>query len=301
MSLPDLLSAMRTLILDDAPPDGGLAARRACLHERFPDLTETEIADLANVPPERMGVYTNLVFAGERGMLRWIFPKSLEAVVRLKRIGGEARDEGDILYDLTRDLHRTRPWHNSSQRALAANFQSYALEHLRDLTDAWPGLVDLINFERTELDVFYALDFAGRAIDVAELAELSVGDLLAKPVARPPYIVPKRYTHDVLSIHETWHEDGALPDALPPANVCLTVCGRSPANLMPAWLRLDEQEFAAISAAPAGVFTDLNTLATAYIESAPPDTFADEAQAFEAFLIALARWAHAGVLYLGVE
>ena len=251
-------------------------------------LADRELEDLAGVPPERFGVYTDLVFAGERSMLRWVYPLSLAALVRLVQQGGDTRPAGEIEFELVRELHRRRPWHSTSTRELAENFQRYVTEYRPDLVGRWGGLSDLIDYERTTLDVFYALDFAGGPLTASEAAAWSVGELLAQVVARPPYVQLREYSFDVLSISAVSEVEKPPPDERLPAERCLAVCGRSATSLMPVWLRLSPAEFAVLRGLPAGVPTTLNDVAHAYLAAHDPPHGATEQAAFAEFFGVLA-------------
>ena len=296
MALADVLSAVRELVLDAGPPAGSVAQREAVLVRRFANLSAREIADLAAVPPERFGVYTDLVFAGQRSMLRWVYPLSLAAIAKLEQQAGDSRAAGEIEFALARELHRRRPWQSASSRELAASFQSYVAEYRADLVGRWPGLADLIDYERSGLEVFYALDFAGEPLAAGDMATLSVGELLAQVVARPPYVQLREYRIDVLTFAARLEMEPHAPDEWPPADACLAVCGRSATSLMPVWLRLAPAEFAVLQGLPAGVPTPLNDLAAAYLAVHDAQHFAREQAAFAAFFGALARWLSAGAL-----
>jgi hypothetical protein len=296
MALADVLSAVRELVLDEGPPAADVTERRSALARRFRRLTPTELADLAAVPPDRLRIYTELAFAGQRSMLRWVYPMSLAAIAILAQDATDTRPAGEIEFELVRELHRWHPWHSASTRDLAAGFRRFITQQRTDLCTRWPGLADLIAYERCELDVFYALDFPGRPLVAGELAALSVGELMAVSVARPPYVESHDFHYNVLSIVDVWQQRQELPRPLPGPAACPAVCGRSVASLMPAWVRLSPADWVAFSVLEPGVPTPLNDVAAAYVGAQPGQPVKDELAAFADFFAILLAWSAAGVL-----
>ncbi|HKQ46573.1 MAG TPA: hypothetical protein VJZ71_00715 [Phycisphaerae bacterium] len=291
MALADFLSAMRVLILDGPALPEAAAERRRSLAERFPRLSQMEIDDLATLPPDRLQVYSDLVFGGERSMLRWAFPMTFAAI--------QAIDPSTDLARLVRDLHHHRTWHSASSRELARIFQAYLIEDRRDLIERWPGLADLADYERTDLEVFYAADVPyapWNSDEESRLRALSVEALLNQRVFRPTYAAVREFSVDVLVIVDQWRASQSLPTPLPPPTKGSAACGRAPANLMPAWVRLTPAGLAALSAVNPDVPTCLNDLAGRYVESVAVSPSLSEERIFADFYADLTRWLSAGVL-----
>lgn len=296
MALADVLSAVRELVLNTPPLTGERDVRRLALSKRFPKLDQQELDDLASIPPKRLEIYTNLIFAGEREMLRWAYPKSLKVIDRMLQDEGDERMASELEFELARELHRFKPWASQSVRELAANFQDFVNETHRDWLSTWPGLKDLVDFERIEVEVFYALDFSGNPLVIEKLSTLSVGDLMTVTVARPPYVALRAYDYDVLDVLRYYRENESLPDPLPSASPSVVVCGRNPDTLMPHWLALETAAHHTLDGlAPEQTYT-INDLAQSFLESSTPNTFPDEQAAFASFFEHLAKWATAGIL-----
>lgn len=305
MALSDYLSAIRTLILDSPDGDDPAAAasaaeRRAALAARFPALTDDEVRDLAAIPPARIGVYTDLVFAGERGTLQWIFPVTFAVIDRLRREAGDDRPARQAEFALVRALHAHRPWTSPSQRRLASDFQSFILEEQQNWCAAWPGLPDLVDYERSELEAFYAEDVEHEPVTedgIAALDALSVEAVLALPVFRPAYAAVRAFSHDVLSLVAHFRENDALPATLPGTAAVYAACGRSDATHMTAWVRLAPAMFAAFAALPAGGGPcAINDLAGPFVEARSSEGKADERALFREFFTALLQCLRSGVL-----
>lgn len=291
MALADFLSAMRVLILDGPVLPIEPNKRRAGLSERFPRLDPREIDDLAALPPERLAVYSDLVYAGERGALRWAFPMTFAAIDRI--------DPSSDHLQIVRDLHRYRPWRSASTRELAGIFHSYLLECRRGWMENWPGLAALMDYERSDLEIFYALDVPSAPWNGEEelrLRSRSVEDLMMQRVYRPPHAVVKRFDCDILALADYWRAHLALPSSLPPIQTCHAASGRSPENFMPAWVRLSNAGHRALTHAALDQPTPINAIATAYLEAIASSSNVDEERLFGDFYHELVCWLSAGIL-----
>lgn len=287
---------MRALILDadDGPTEA--AARRTWIGERFPSLTASEADDLAGVPAERFGVYTETIFAGERSMLRWAFPMSMAAIGRMLRDRDGSRPEGHLLYDFVREMHQFGPWRSHSIRDLATCFRRFVVEGRMDLVGTWPGLVDLVAFEQAEVGVFFAADEPIAGMRPDEWAGMSVEALLMVPIILPRYLAVMAASFDVLAWRDSWNEAETLPDAWPAESKSYCVCGREPESLRCRWVGMDAASFQALLQIPRGEAMTVNDLARVWLSAQPEGTFADESAAFAAFCEMLAAWARAGVV-----
>lgn len=302
MALADVLSAVRQLILDNQRPPIDPAPRKTWLAERFPGLSPTELDDLAAVPPERLEVYTDLIFAGERATLQWVYPMTFAVLHRLR--GQEEGDANLADFDLIRSLHEYRPWSSQSTRELAACFQDFLTECRPQWTNAWSGLPDLVDFERTDLEVFYAQDIAHQPITnemLAQFTQMSVEELMQVKVMRPSFAVIREYTHDVIALAEHWHAEEGLPASLPtvspPSDSCRVACGRPVDTLLTRWIRLTPAGHAALSALVPNQPTSLNDVAATYLsaeQAASP--CADDAQRFADFFRHFRDWLWGGLL-----
>lgn len=287
---------MRALILDvdDGPTEP--SARRAWIGDRFPALSASEADDLAGVPAERLGVYTETIFAGERSMLRWAFPMSMAAIGRMLHQRDGSQPVGHHQYDFVREMHRFGPWQSHSIRDLARCFRKFVVEGRTDLLAEWPGLADLVSFEQAEVNVFYAADEPDVGLRPDAWAELSVEALLMLPIVVPEYVAMVESRFDVLALRDAWNESETLPDAWPADLRSYCACGREPESLRCRWVGLDAAAFQALCSLPRGDAMTVNDLAGAWLAVQAEDAFADESAAFAAFCEMLAAWARSGVV-----
>jgi hypothetical protein len=221
------------------------------------------------------------------------------SLAAIRRLLGVADDAGAALateFELVRDVHRRRPWHSASHRELAANFQTYVARDRPDLTTRWGGLVDLVDYERTDVDIFYAADVPHAPTNLDQLAALTVGELMDLRVVRPPYAALRSFGFEVPALAVRWRRDQTLPDPLPSPQPTLAAAGRHPRTLQPSWIALTPPAHAALQQIPAGRTVRVNEAASAYLDRLPADTARDEQREFEQFFEQLCRWFSAGVL-----
>jgi hypothetical protein len=301
MALPDFLSALRQLILDNGLPTGTPESRRSQLSARFPKLTPQEVGDFLAMPTDRLAVYTDLVFAGQRGTLEWIYPATLAAIHRLEGLPEASREARHYDFEMSRDLHRHKSWSDSSTRSLARGFEDYLLNQRADLVRRWPGLAELARFERIELEVFYAPDEMlprTRPEQLETLTQLSVEALMMLQVMRPACSQIHDFACDVLAIADFLRRNSTLPDPLPGPQPLVAACGRSIVSLSPQWIRLDAAQSAALGRAAPQEPLPINDLAEAYLAELPPDPSRTDQRAFEDYFTHLVAWLQAGVLML---
>ncbi len=300
MALADYLSAIRVLILDEGM-DGPVAQRRALLARRFPRLTEAEISDLGNIPPQRLLVYTDLVFAGMRSTLEYVFPVSLAVIHRLRTLLGDDRPPRLADFELVRELHRWRTWNSDSQRELAANFEAFVRDKHQPWLAAWPGLAELLDFERTELEVFYAEDPPHSAVSEARLAgmaAMTVEALMSLKVVAPAYIALRSYAFDIPATVTRWRRESTLPVPLPAPKDCRVVCGRDVNTLLPVWHELNDARYAALEILSHGYPLTINDLADGYLSAVSESPSESEEERFADFFGLLQLAFRSGILLL---
>lgn len=295
MPLAPFLSAVRELILDDGPPEGDAAVRLAALSARFDGLSPRELGDLAAITPKRFAFYRRLIFSGERGLLQWAFPITLAVIDRIRASLGDDQPQREAQMALVVDLHRYRAWESHSTRRLAANFKDFVRDQRGEWTADWPGLIDLIEFERIEQEVFYAEDSTHARIDSDRLTGISVDELMAMKVVRPADAMIAKFDVDLIGLARAWHRDKRLPDPLPQPEPTRAVCYRDPESLMPRWLTLNAAEWAGLSATSQGECVTGGAIAAAYVTD-PAIQSLSEAEQFQQLFASLSNWATLRIL-----
>ncbi|HPF38794.1 MAG TPA: hypothetical protein P5081_06015 [Phycisphaerae bacterium] len=301
MALSDFLSAVRTLILDAEDGPSEATARRAWIAASFPGLSDAESEDLARVPAERFGVYTETIFAGERSMLNWAYPISMAIIGRLLFERDNSQPIGHHQYDLVRELHGFLPWRSHSIRDLADGFHRFVCEWRTDLLEPWPGLADLMVMEAADVSVFYAEDEPVSALQPESWAALDVESLLMRPVVVPTCVFLARVGFDAIAFRRDWVDNASGPMRWPVESQSFVACGRAPETLLTEWVSLDGPSYEALASLPRGEAMTINDGAAAWLAAQTEDAFADEASAFAAFCEQLATWARAGIIMAPAE
>lgn len=308
MALPAYLSALREMILDSDPVEAADLQRDA-LAQRFPHLNQSELSDFAEMDPARLRVYTDLIFAGERSTLEYVYPASLAVIHRLRRTAGDEQSPRLADFEMVRELHHWRPWRSSSQRELAANFEAFIHARRQEWLLAWAGLADLLDFERTELEVFYAADPPFERVTAAKLNELSnltVEALLMLRVAVPSYVALRTYAFDIPAFITNWRRTRELSDPLPLAEASTDrirpavrfVCGRDTETLLPSWHRLGGEHNPLLTEITRDAPLIVDDLARHFLAARPSDDRHCEETLFAEFFELLAEWFRSGILML---
>ena len=288
MPLAGMLSAMRELLLDQVEAPKDLKGRCAVFASRFPSLTPEEIEDLAKMPGEKLAIYTQTVFAGERSTLRNHFPVTFAL---LRRALGENFDG----MKLVRQLHAARPWKSYLTKGLASNFAEYLAHDRPDLVDAVPYLPEVARLEMLQLDAARAPDPEPESfVSPSALNTLSVEDLMLKQWLLAPSAQIAEFSFDVISFRTKFYEaDRALPDEPPVAAETLAVGARN-RRCAVRWKRIERGEFEFFRSALEARSTPFSSedLAVAYIE----DKEGDERELFAQFLEELSKLLENGVL-----
>jgi hypothetical protein len=221
-------------------------------------------------------------------MLKWIYPVTFAALARI--------EPGLDDFNLIRDLHRHRPWTSQSSRELADILQDYVTQIRKDWQEHWPGLTDLIEFERLALQVYYAPDSPHRFIDVEEWGKLSVGKLMEQSVEVAPYVAVRSFCCDVVEFNHEYRREGKLPEDWPTPARTFSLCSRHPESLMPRWLTLSQPAYHALSHVQPGEPVLINNLAQRYIDAASPELKTDEQVLFQSFFTLLTDCAEIGAI-----
>jgi hypothetical protein len=298
MALSDVLSAIRELVLDEPIPDGDAGGRAKALGDRFPRLDSGEIRDLAAIDPARLSIYTDLIYAGQRSTLQWIFPVTFAVIHRFRGRPCSDADQNLADFELTRDLQHRVPWRSSSTRQLAQNFQEYLAEFRPDLVAAWSGLNDLVDDERTDLEVFYAPDVPHSPTssnDFQRILNVDVSALLELRLLRPEYVALRSYSHNPYALISAYRSEGVLADPLPGVDPVRLACGRHIDTLLPAWAVLSPAGEAMVRSAPPNATLAVNDLANAYLEALGSGMEMTEEERFVAFFGELQKCLLAGI------
>lgn len=184
MSLPRVLSALRVLILESSPLPSETNERREQLLHLFPHLSSSEREDLANIPPERLSIYTTSIHLGTRNILRTHCPATWNI---METSWKDAFLKPFCWKDFMQDLHQNHPWKGSETSVLLKNFAALlASEKLTPLRVSLPGLPALARFEECILRVRRHVDITPFSPNAGIPRDITIATLLQKSLEINP-------------------------------------------------------------------------------------------------------------------
>ncbi|NDC37336.1 MAG: hypothetical protein EBZ48_04715 [Proteobacteria bacterium] len=295
MTLAHTLSALREMILDVREYPDSIVERKEFLKSRYPGLSELESEDLARIPPERLALYTESIFASERGLLRAKFPISFALIKRAASACGESID----FYDLARSLHDWRPWRSSRVPDLARNFADFIASQHAKWLESEPLLEDALQLELCGMEVARAPNDTLVAKNSARLSgslELSLDALISMQGFIPAFVAHRSFSCDVTMLFDTFRELRELPVSIESSGVTVfAICSRD-ADYVVHWSRVSPELSQAFGVIPRSVCFPLHELAEGYVQRLSSDY--DEAAAAQALLCGLIELNTKGALLL---
>lgn len=293
MSLHGVLSAMREIILDIDPIPATLEKRQVLYKERFPELSEHELEDLAKIEAERFATYTTSIFSGEKGILKNHFSLTLGF---LKKHWNKVYGTELIEFEFIRALHKARPWRSYTTEFLLNCFLEYLEGDLINFHSNFPQVLDLAMLEYSSYVIKRHHDdpiSPKDNISLESLKSLTVDELLSRKGFVPTCVQIKTFEHDVVKVFQACHLEGIeLPERIAKTQI-FAMGGRNAENYV-RWTEVSEAVHQLFSSAGNGNFIDLSALAEAVISEAPA-TVGEEAL-FVAFLETLIVLMKCGVV-----
>jgi len=268
MSLALTLSALRELIMDVREYPQSEVERFAWLSSRHPALSIEERQDLARIPPERLRLYTESIFASERSLLRRKFPLSFALLKQLSTAEGVPLD----FYELARDLHSFRPWASSSVPELARNFADFIRSKYSRYIEQEPLLGDALTLELTCMVVVRSPNgafSAHQSADLSGVSELKLETVLSAQCYIPEFAKLEQFGSDVISLFEDHRREETI--APPPTyryKMVYGVCSRDRSYRLH-WCSVAPAMFGALSKMPRGEFFILAELAQEFLGGTP--------------------------------
>jgi len=176
MGLPDVLSAVRQLILDGIDLPACAGDRQKLYAIRFQGLSADELEDLAQMDPARLGLYTRSIFAAEGRMLTSYFPLTLHLLKRGWPHGIYSARE------LAHRIHGVAPWRGIHSPSLGTCLGEF-IQHGRAWTiEPMPYIEDVYRYEQASLEIRKAPNEDPRPHGVERLrdaASVSVEEMLS--------------------------------------------------------------------------------------------------------------------------
>lgn len=296
MSLSDVLTAVRKLILDpiDLPEDA--EARRADYSSRFPKLKAEEIEDLAKMDPRRIRTYTDSIFSGQTSILEDKFEITFAVISACLE---SQFKEKFYPFDFVRAVHAARPWLDNATEALGRNLIEYLKNDRPEIIAAAPEVLDAAEIELASLLVIRApndIVSARDSLKRAELEALPVARLMEVEMIVPSYVQLRKFEFDAPSLRRAFYDGGKkLPEKRIEKRPVLAAAGRN-YEFFVRWRELSQPVFDLLSELQRSVPTPLEELAAAVTDTLPPET--DEVEAFRAFYVQASDLAESGIIIL---
>ncbi|MCC6952628.1 MAG: hypothetical protein IT290_00770 [Deltaproteobacteria bacterium] len=274
MALAHVLSALRSIILDELPLPSDVGERSAYLSERFPNLTSEELEDLVKIDERKFRIYSDSIYASERRVLESKFPMTFALIAE--------RSKGKVKIPvLVRELQRVRPWRTGLVPELVENLCHFLVEDRKDIIALDPVLAETIRFERAR---FFAarqeVPDEGSNFAPTELLAMSVDQVLAVQLRCRNVTRFETFQCDLI---RAWHDFGETED-LPVAlserleTPLFALCSRDAENNV-RWTSVGEPVSAFLQRVQFAPFA-LEAFAEAYLadkntDGSPEQLFAD--------------------------
>ena len=303
MALQHILSALREIILDiDTLPEN-ILQREDLYQKRFSHLSKEEVEDLAKMPPEKLGIYTTSIFAGERGSLQNHYSLCL---AYMKSVWLELYQEELDTWNLPKNMHKVLPWKGFRTITLLQNFRTYILEQFPELPQKLPFLQEVLDLE-FESYLLAKSPNTGRtakeSLMRADLITLSVDELLGKRFCRAELSSSKQFEWNIPQAYRYFHtHDETLPESVEHA-VTYAFAGRTRKSFI-RWVEVPETVYNYLcgvdthlgEGSPSINAQSLTQLAEVFLPTIPENKASSEEEQFLAFLEFFFQLIDAGVV-----
>lgn len=212
MALHAVQSAMKTLIVGGIDLPDSATSREKVYRELFPELSSVEVQDLAAIPPQRLKIYTDSIFAAQSGILQRNFPCSVEMVKRM----WPADLYGSFSpYRLAQEVHRCAPWRGIHSDSLGESLLAFLASTSFAPALGNSGVLDMATFELASLRIRKSPSngFVPQLREAFEAAveKTSVADLLLCSLTASPILHVLSLSFDVIECRKALRESGEPP------------------------------------------------------------------------------------------
>jgi hypothetical protein len=291
MALAEMLSALRTIILDVPELPASQSERVKSFRGLFPALSNEEIEDLSHLPPERLQIYTRSIFSGERSLLLNNF-KLTFAFMSREAAGGAALFASA---ELAREVHRQFPWKTSTTPGLIESFMNFLTGYPFSSIEERETALDIATFEKSLFFIRRSeANLTPAGPTKSDLSERTVGEILEIPLSLPANSMVQKSSCDLAALSQSFTtHNGRLPEDVV-RRPCWFALGRDHQHRT-RWLEIPESVFHFLSENFARTAT-LGDLAGAFVESL--DSGIPEKRAFGLFLDFACALAECGAISL---
>ena len=296
MSLADVLTAVRKLILDPIELPEDQEKRRAVYEERFPKLRPEEVDDLSKMEPKRLRTYTSSIFAGQTSILEDKF--ELTFAILTQRFESELKEKF-YSYDFVRELHAARPWLDNDTEGLGRNLVEYLKHDRPEIVVAAPEIIDVAEMELSSLqvirapnDVLSARDSIGRK----QLESLPVSQLMQVEMFIPAYVQFRTFRYDAPGLRRAFYNNNKSVSAERPQPRQVRAVVSRNSEFFVRWRELEQPVYELLNELPRSTPTSIEDLAAVVADLLPSG--ADEVEVFRSFFGLASGLAEGGVIVL---
>jgi hypothetical protein len=294
MALHAVQAAMKTLIVGGIDLPDSVVSRQQLYREIFPELSSEEVLDLASIPPHRLKIYTDSIFAAQSGILQRNFPCSVELV---KHIWPTELFGSFSPYRLAQEVHTCAPWKGIHSDSLGESLVAFLTSTSMAPALRGSGVLDMAAFELASLRIRKAPSGGfvnqSRAAFEAAVAKASVAELLSRSLVVSPGLQVLSLSFDVLDYQRALRE-GSQPEVFRKRSHAIV--GARPLDYGAAWHEVPAlvSELLRDSAQSDGHRTvSVATLAEAFLPALGGE---DDAAVFRAFMVHLGRLVEIGAV-----
>lgn len=275
MSLAAVLSAVRVLILDCPNLPESYDARIDFFNQNFSSLEKNEIEDLAKIAPEKLSIYTQTIFAGEKSVLSNHFPLTF-ALIKSKF------DSKTDFFELVKDLHLKRPWKSHLTAGLVKGFVEYLEFDRPDILEKIPEISEISKLERLSLQISRKkTEETTNTLPIEDISKLTVAELMEIPCKLAETIKLQNFSFDTASYRQLFLDnEHKLPETAIEKKSIFTIGSRNKWHNV-YWNHLSKNVFEFLKENEKNSFS-LGELATSYLEG--EDQNRSEEELFQSFI-----------------
>jgi hypothetical protein len=209
MALHAVQVAMKTLIVGGIDIPESVVSREELYRDLFPNLSTEELIDLASIPPQRLQIYTDSIFAVQSGILQRNFPCSVEMITRAWPADLFGRFSP---YRLAQEVHKCAAWRGLHSDSLGESLIAFLTSTRMGSSIGGSVILDMAAFELASLRIRKApshgfVPQSRQAFqDVVE--KTSVADLLARSLVISPTLQVLPLSFDVVEGAKVFRKGG---------------------------------------------------------------------------------------------
>jgi hypothetical protein len=286
MALSDTLKALGQIVLGQIDLSPDFAERKKQVSSQFPGLTTIEIEDLCKIKPDRFALYTGTIINGEANVLGRHFPLTFAL---LEKYFEKIRNLQLNRYNFVKQMLGKYPWKETGTFSLCESLLCFIKEDLKDICEACPYLVPIIELETSTMKCFREKDDStpkNKILKIANLTTLTVGEIEELEFFVPYNIEFNSCAYDIVDFREQFFKnESSLPISEPKFKDSFFIASRG-TDFAVRWNSINSELFSYLKSKPRSELFSVSELAECFITSQPDQK--DPAVIFSLFFEQLA-------------